>query len=375
MKKALSMIMACAMAAALLTGCSASTPKTQETTEAVTAAETAAKETAEETTQEKEKESETAGKESEAQTSQEEAGEKVTLRVGSMKGPTTMGLVSLMDKSSKKEAEGSYEFTMVTAADELVGQIVSGSLDIALVPANMASILYKKTNKGIAVINVNTLGVLYVVTADESVGTIAELKGKTVYMTGKGTTPDYVFQYLLTANGLDKEDVTVEYKSEATEVAAVLKEQEGAIGLLPQPFVTVALAQNESLHMAMDLNEEWEKVQGEDGSRLVTGVTVCRKELLDNTDTRKAVELFMDEHYDSASFANLNVKETAELVASAGIIEKAPVAEKAIPYCSIVCLNGAYMKEILPGYLEVLYQQEPSSVGGELPDDGFYYLP
>ncbi len=375
MKKALSMIMACAMAAALLTGCSASTPKTQETTEAVTAAETAAKETAEETTQEKEKESETAGKESEAQTSQEEAGEKVTLRVGSMKGPTTMGLVSLMDKSSKKEAEGSYEFTMVTAADELVGQIVSGSLDIALVPANMASILYKKTNKGIAVINVNTLGVLYVVTADESVGTIADLKGKTVYMTGKGTTPDYVFQYLLTANGLDKEDVTVEYKSEATEVAAVLKEQEGAIGLLPQPFVTVALAQNESLHMAMDLNEEWEKVQGEDGSRLVTGVTVCRKELLDNTDTRKAVELFMDEHYDSASFANLNVKETAELVASAGIIEKAPVAEKAIPYCSIVCLNGAYMKEILPGYLEVLYQQEPSSVGGELPDDGFYYLP
>lgn len=375
MKKALSMIMACAMAAALLTGCSASTPKTQETTEAVTAAETAAKETAEETTQEKEKESETAGKESEAQTSQEEVGERVTLRVGSMKGPTTMGLVSLMDKSSKKEAEGSYEFTMVTAADELVGQIVSGSLDIALVPANMASILYKKTNKGIAVINVNTLGVLYVVTADESVGTIADLKGKTVYMTGKGTTPDYVFQYLLTANGLDKEDVTVEYKSEATEVAAVLKEQEGAIGLLPQPFVTVALAQNESLHMAMDLNEEWEKVQGEDGSRLVTGVTVCRKELLDNTDTRKAVELFMDEHYDSASFANLNVKETAELVASAGIIEKAPVAEKAIPYCSIVCLNGAYMKEILPGYLEVLYQQEPSSVGGELPDDGFYYLP
>ncbi len=375
MKKALSMIMACAMAAALLTGCSASTPKTQETTEAVTTADTTTDETAAETTQVKEKEPETTVKESEAQTSQEEAGEKVTLRVGSMKGPTTMGLVSLMDKSSKEEAEGSYEFTMVTAADELVGQIVSGNLDIALVPANMASILYKKTNKGIAVINVNTLGVLYVVTADESVETIADLKGKTVYMTGKGTTPDYVFQYLLTANGLNREDVTVEYKSEATEVAAVLKEQEGAIGLLPQPFVTVALAQNESLHMAMDLNEEWEKVQGEDGSRLVTGVTVCRKELLDNTDTRKAVELFMDEHYDSASFANLNVKETAELVASAGIIEKAPVAEKAIPYCSIVCLNGAYMKEILPGYLEVLYQQEPSSVGGELPDDGFYYLP
>ena len=375
MRKVLSMFMACAIAAAAVAGCSSSSGNSGGETATVvetTAAETEVAETTE--AQAEETASQDPGEETEAQET-DSSSNTATLSVGSMKGPTTIGLVSLMDKADKGEAEGSYEFTMVTAADELVAKVVSGQVDVALVPANMASILYQKTNQGIQVLNINTLGVLYVVTADESVETIADLKGKTVYMTGKGTTPDYVFQYLLTANGLNMEDVTVEYKSEATEVAAVLKEQEGAIGLLPQPFVTVALAQNESLHMAMDLNEEWEKVQGEDGSRLVTGVTVCRKELLDNTDTRKAVELFMDEHYDSASFANLNVKETAELVASAGIIEKAPVAEKAIPYCSIVCLNGAYMKEILPGYLEVLYQQEPSSVGGELPDDGFYYLP
>lgn len=370
MKKVLSAFMACAMTAALLAGCSSSKPETQTTAEAVTAVETTTAETATEKEESKEPKEQT---KTEAKASQEAPKETAPLRIGSLKGPTTMGLVSLMDKASKGEAKGSYEFTMVTAADELVGQMVSGNLDLALVPANMASILYKKTNKEIAVIDINTLGVLYIVTADENVGTMADLKGKTIYMTGKGTTPDYVFQYLLSANGLSSDDVTVEYKSEATEVAAVLKEQEGAIGLLPQPFVTVALAQNESLKMAMDLNEEWEKVQGEDGSRLITGVTVCRKELLDDAQTKKAVDLFVEEHYDSASFANLNVKETAELVASAGIIEKAPVAEKAIPYCSIVCLQGDYMKEILPGYLEVLFDQDPSSIGGELPDDGFYY--
>lgn len=370
MKKVLSAFMACAMTAALLAGCSSSKPETQTTAEAVTAVETTTAETAAEKDESKESKEQT---KTEAEASQEAPKDTAPLRIGSLKGPTTMGLVSLMDKASKGEAKGSYEFTMVTAADELVGQMVSGNLDLALVPANMASILYKKTNKEIAVIDINTLGVLYIVTADENVGTITDLKGKTIYMTGKGTTPDYVFQYLLSANGLSSDDVTVEYKSEATEVAAVLKEQEGAIGLLPQPFVTVAMAQNENLKMAMDLNEEWEKVQGEDGSRLITGVTVCRKELLDDAQTKKAVDLFVEEHYDSASFANLNVKETAELVASAGIIEKAPVAEKAIPYCSIVCLQGDYMKEILPGYLEVLFEQDPSSVGGELPDDGFYY--
>ncbi|MCI8888205.1 MAG: ABC transporter substrate-binding protein [Hungatella sp.] len=376
MKKVLSKIMACAVMVSLLGGCSSSKPGPQTPTEAVTAVETTTAETAVQTTQAQTTQAETKEAETTVQeTKAEGTGESVTLRVGSLKGPTTMGLVSLMDKASKGEAKGSYEFTMVTAADELVGQIVSGNLDIALIPANLASILYKKTNQGISVINVNTLGVLYVVTSDESIKTIPDLKGKTIYMTGKGTTPDYALRYLLTSNGLSQEDVAIEYKSEAAEVAAVLKEQEGAIGLLPQPFVTVAMAQNEALRLALDLTQEWDNIRDKEGGRLVTGVTVCRKELLEDEAAKKAVDLFIEEHYDSAIFANTNMEETAQLVAAAGIIEKAPVALKALPYCSIVALHGAYMEEILSGYLQVLYDQDPSSIGGELPDQGFYYLP
>ncbi len=384
MKKALSIFMACAITAAALSGCSSAGGSSAGQAGAATEAETtkteAAAETAAETTAGNAAETEAGTKDEETtkeetvSVSQEAPGSTETLRVGSMKGPTTMGLVSLMDKASKGEAEGSYEFTMVTAADELVGKVVSGDVDIALVPANMASILYQKTNQGIQVLNINTLGVLYVVAADDSIQSVGDLKGKTVYMTGKGTTPDYAFHYLLASNGLGDGDVTIEYKSEAAEVAAVLKEQQDAIGLLPQPFVTVAMAQNESLKMVLDLTQEWDKVQSEDGGRLVTGVTVCRKDVLEDESKAEAVKVFMKEHKESADFANSDVEAAAQLVAEAGIIEKAPVAQKAMPYCSIVCIDGEDMKEMLSGYLAVLHDQDPSSVGGQLPDDEFYFF-
>ncbi len=392
MRKSLSVFMAAAMTAAFLSGCSGNSGNTETTTAATTAAETTAAETT------------AAGTEANAEASTEEAlttaadsssvssedsgaadvaagkdtaaaGAGVTLRVGSLKGPTSMGLVSLMDKEEKGEAEGSYEFTMVTDASELVAKMVSGDLDIALVPANMASILYQKTNQGVSVLNINTLGVLYVVAADDSITSVSDLAGKTVYMTGKGTTPDYVFQYLLSANGMSADDLTIEYKSEPTEVAAVLKEQADAIGLLPQPFVTVAMAQNESLKIVLDLTAEWDKANADsaDGGSLVTGVTVARNELLADENTAAAVQLFMDEHAQSAAFTGEDVAAAAELVAKYGIIEKAPVAQKALPYCSIVCIEGDEMKEMLSGYLNVLHGQDPASVGGQLPDDAFYY--
>ena len=363
MKKTMTMLLACALTAAALTGCSGS-DKNQ-----TAAAETTVTETAAET--EAAAEAETKADEASPEETKAETDAK-TLHVGSLKGPTTMGLVSLMDKSSNGESEGSYEFIMAADASELAAQVVSGDLDIALVPANLASVLYQKTKQGIEVIDINTLGVLYVVSADDSIHNIADLKGRTLYMTGKGTTPDYVLQYLLGANSMSADDLTIEYKSEATEVAAVLKENADAIGLLPQPFVTAAMAQNENLKMVLNLNEEWDKTQPENGSSLVTGVTVCRKDVLEQNP--EAVETFVKEHEESANWVNTNVADAAELVAAAGIIEKAPIAAKAIPYCSIVCIDGDDMKTRLSGYLEALYELDPSSVGGQLPDDTFYYL-
>lgn len=297
--------------------------------------------------------------------------EERTVRIGSLKGPTSIGLVYLMEQAEKKETANAYEFTMATTADELLAAMLAEDLDIALIPANVASVLYNRAEGDVAVIDINTLGVLYMVTGDDKIKEMGDLKGRTIYMTGKGTTPDHVMQYLLGANGLTASDVTLEYKSEAAEVAAMLAEEPNAIGVLPQPFVTAACAQNEKLSAALDLTKEWAAVQGEGGSSLVTGVTVVRKGFL--SQNKEAVDQFLEEHAVSAAYANEHVEETAQLVAAAGIIEKAAVAEKAIPECNITYLDGEEMKMALSGYLAVLCEQDPASVGGGLPGEDFYY--
>ena len=302
------------------------------------------------------------------------AEEKVTVKVGALKGATTLGLLPLEDKAANGEAGENYEFSMMTAADELLPMMIKGELDIALLPSNVASILYQKTNGGVTVIDINTLGVLYMVSGDSSITGVEDLEGRTIYLTGKGTTPDYVLHYILSGNGMDADsDCTLEYKSEATEVAALLAENPDAIGLLPQPFVTAACAQNDALSVILDMNAEWEKLQGEDGSRLVTGVTVVRNEFLQEHEN--AVATFMEEHQASAQSMNSDVENGAKLAAASGIIAKEPIALKAIPKCNITYIDGADMKQALSGYLEVLYEQNPESIGGALPGDDFYYVP
>lgn len=298
--------------------------------------------------------------------------EPTSVRIGSLKGPTSIGLVELMERAEYDETENNYTFTMEVAADTLLTQMVQKELDIALVPANVASVLYNKTEGQIVVIDINTLGVLYMVTGDESITDIQDLKGKTIYLTGKGTTPDYVLQYVLEENGISLNDVTVEYKSEATEEAAVLKTDATAIGLLPQPFVTAAMVQNENLKIAFDMNEEWNKLQGEDGSMMVTGVTVVRKEFLEENE--EAVISFLQDHKNSAEYVNNNIEAAATLVVKTGIIEKEPIAQKAIPNCNITFIDGEEMQKALSGYLSVLYEKDAKAVGGTLPGEDFYYL-
>ena len=293
------------------------------------------------------------------------------VRVASLKGPTSLGLLFLMDKANKGETANTYEFRMATGADEILPLMVKGDLDIALIPANVASILYHKTQGGVEVIDINTLGVLYMVSGEDGLTDFTDLKGKTIYLTGKGTTPDYVLQYLLNANGMSVDDVTLEYKSEATEVASVLAEDPTAIGLLPQPFVTAACMQNDAMKVIFDLNEEWNKVQGASGSSMVTGVTVVRKEFLEENE--EAVKAFMEEHKASAEAINADPATGAALAVEAQIVAKEPIAQKAIPDCNITYMDKAEMKQALSGYLDVLFHQDSQSIGGGLPESDFYY--
>lgn len=295
--------------------------------------------------------------------------ETVTIRIGSLKGPTSMGLVSLMDQTKNGEAGQNYEFTMAAAADEINAAFLKGDLDIVLIPANVASVLYHKTEGQIAVVDINTLGVLYLLESKETVSSVADLAGRTVYLPGKGTTPDYALQYLLEENGVEIGEVDLQYKSEAAEVISALSEEPDALGLLPQPAATTACMQQKDLRIALDLTEEWDKVTMD--SSLVTGVTAVRREFLEQNEA--AVQAFVQDHMESAQFANENVEEAAELVAALEIVPKATVAAQAIPYCNITCLTGKDLRTALSGYLDVLAGQNPEAVGGKVPSDDFYY--
>ena len=345
----------------VLSGCADNADK-QTSSTGTAASTTAALQTAAETTAKSSDEAESSQETADQSTDSSKNSDNTSVRVGSLKGPTSMGLAQLMDRAKKGETENDYTFTMVGKAD-----------DIVLVPANVASILYTKTQGNVNVIDINTLGVLYVVASDDSISSMEDLKGKTLYMTGKGTTPEYVMNYLLSENGLTDGDVTLEFKSEAAEVASVLKEDPSAVGVLPQPFATAACIQNEALKPVLDLTEQWNLLNKENGSQLVTGVTIVRSDFL--KEHEDAVKLFIEDHKVSAAYTSEHLDEAAEMVAALGIVEKAPVAKKAMPACNIVCITGDEMKSALSGYLSVLEAADAKSVGGQLPADDFYYLP
>ena len=292
---------------------------------------------------------------------------KVELNVYSLKGPTSMGLAMLLEDSKNGKTFNTYHSTMCTGADEVTAALVSGEADIALLPANAAATLYNKAG-GFTVVAINTLGVLYVVENGDSVHSIKDLLGKTVVLTGKGTTPEYALRFLLNANDIE-DQVTLEFKSEAQEVVAALSENTAAIGLLPQPFATAALAQNENLRIAVSLQDEWDQFTHE--SALVTGVTVVRNEVLEAYPSQIAT--FLKEASWSVDRVNNHPEEAAPLIEQMGIVAKAALAQKAIPFCNLVSITGSEMKLLLSGYLQTLYDQNPKAVGEAMPDDAFYY--
>lgn len=299
----------------------------------------------------------------------------VPVRVASLKGPTSIGLVDFMDKASNPDATstlmGAYSFQISGTADEILPSMVSGDLDIALVPANVASVLYNRTNGGVTAISINTLGALYVVSADASITSLQDLAGRTVLMTGKGTTPDYVMNYLLKQNGLDGK-VDLEYKSEATELAAAVSADPTAIALLPEPYVTAVTSKNPDLAVRLSLADEWQKLEGDQGGQLVAGVTLVRTAFLNQYP--QVVQEFLSNQADSVASVLADPAAASQLVVSQGIIDDAQVAQTAIPRCNLVCLEGSQMQTALSSYLQVLYAADPTSVGGTLPGTDFYYL-
>lgn len=293
------------------------------------------------------------------------------INIASMKGPTSIGLVKLYSDSDQKLSSLQYNHQIYGTAGEISTGLIKGEIDIAAVPANQAAVLYHKTNGDIKVLGINTLSVLYIVQKNDSITSVADLKGKTIYSTGQGTTPEYTLRYLLTQNGIDPDkDVTINYCSEASEVVSAISTMESAVAMLPQPYVTVAMSKVEGLSVALDISEEWKKADTK--SDVITGVIVVRTEFADKHPA--LISEFIKEYKLSTDFANNNVEECAALVEHYDIF-KAAIAKKAIPECNIVLISGDEMSTPLLSYLDVLYNANPASVGGAKPDKNMLLIP
>ena len=297
------------------------------------------------------------------------------VNIAVLKGPSSIGMIKLMDETDSGDAAAkTFSFEIFASADEIVPKIVQGKIDIAAVPPNLSSVLYNNTQGKVQVIAIGTLGMMYIVENGNSIASIEDLRGKKLSAGFRGKSPEYDLHYILNANGIETEkDLTIEWKSEHTESVAALAANTISIAVLPQPFATTALMLHENINIALDLNREWEKIQEKSGraSALVTGVLVARTEFI--AQNPGTVAEFLDRYAASVEFAHTNRGETAALVEHYGIFPAA-VAEKAIPYCNITFIEGQEMKDKLSDYLQILFEQNPQSVGGALPNDAFYFI-
>ena len=304
-----------------------------------------------------------------------EMADPIDVNVMALKGPTAMGMMEFMNEAdSGTITDNNYHFNITAATDEVSAALAQGTTDIAAVPANLASVLYNNTEGGVQVLAINTLGVLYIVESGDTVHSVEDLRGKTIYASGKGNTPEAALNYVLTQNGIDPSaDVTIEWKSEQAECLSALMAEENAIAMLPQPFVTTAQTQNENLRVALDITEEWEKLASANGSdaTLITGVVVGRKDFVEQNP--QLVQEFLSQYEQSVAYTQEDTAGAAALVGQYDIVPEA-VAQKALPECNITFIKGEEMQAKLSAYLQTLLDQNPKSIGGQLPGDDFYYL-
>ena len=284
------------------------------------------------------------------------------VRVAALAGPTGMGLAYLMQEQSDK-----YEVEILTAPDQVTAKVINGEVDIAAVPINLAAVLNAKTEGKVKVVAINTLGVLYLLENGNSVHSIEDIAGKTVYSVGQGSTPEYIMQLLLDAYGLS-DSVTVEFIEDNAELIARLVAGNGTVALLPEPHVSMATAQSENVRVALAVNDLW---AAKNDTQVVQGVYIVRSEFLEKH--KDLVDAFLKDAADSANKVVTQADAPAVVVAQ-GIIGKEPIAKKAIPNCNICLITGEELKVTVSAMLNVLFNANPKSVGGAMPAEDFYYV-
>lgn len=299
-----------------------------------------------------------------------EPADSTTANVYGLVGPTGVGMANLMKQTDDGTAEGNYAFQLASSPDEVVAKIAKGEADIAAVPSNLAATLYQKTSGNVKLLAVSTLGVLYMLENGETIQSVEDLRGKTIYSTGQGSNPEYVLRYVLAQNGIDPDqDVTIEFVEQNEELATLMVSGKATVAMVPEPLATTIQTKNADVRVALSMTEEWDALDS--GSQLIMTGVIVRSDFLEEHPS--VVETFLREYEASIEATKTDVSGSAQLCEDYGIIASKAIAEQAIPRCNLTYIAGAEMKEKISGYYQVLFDANPASIGGAMPDDAFYY--
>lgn len=292
----------------------------------------------------------------------------VTMNIAVLKGPTGMGMAKMLQEGYVIDKNITQNITISSAPDEVAAKLIKGEIDIAAVPTNLAATLYNKTDGKIQIAAINTLGNLFVLTNGEDINSLSDLEGKTVYISGQGATPEYVVDYILDKAGI-KDKVKIVFATEHSELATLIASGKAKIAVLPEPFVSTVTSKNANIKTALNLNDEWNKVS--DGNAMAMGCIVVSKAYAQNN--KAAVNEFLKQYEESVNFVNKNIDDASAIIANKGIIASAELAKKAIPNSAIVYKDAFANKTEISSFLTLLYNYNPASVGGAIPNEDFYY--
>ena len=292
----------------------------------------------------------------------------VNVTIAGLKGPTSIGMIKMIDEKALKSDKYNVEYIQESAPDSLTGKIINGDIQISSVPINLASVLYNKTQGKVQLLAVNTIGNLYIV-GTEDISSVSQLECKTLGMSAKGSTPDFAMNYILKQTGLEGK-TELNYALDHATLAQSVIAEDTRVALLPQPFVTQTTLKNPNVKMLIDLNEAWNDATG-GKSELFTGCIIINKEFAENNP--EFVDEFLKQYENSVNWVLENQKEASVLTAKHEIMPDAVLVEKALPYCGITFRKAAEAKDSLNSFYQILFDSNPASVGGSMPDDEFYF--
>lgn len=293
--------------------------------------------------------------------------EEKVINIATLRGPTGLGMLKIIDNN---ETDNNYRISIFNDPSDAATRLINGEVDIATLPTNMASIIYNKTNGYIKIAAVNTLGMLYILSSNDDINSVMDLKNHTVFISGKGTTPECVLKYILSKNNLEiDKDVIIEYKCEHEELASLAIAGKIDVVLLPEPFVTQVINKNSDFKVKISLTDEWGKVVVDNNS-LAMGCTAVRKQFIQENPSQ--FNKFLKEYEDSVEFVNTDIEKAAELSSKYNIMPK-EIALSAIPKCNIVFISGREMQNKVNDFLRIIFKFDPKAIGGRIPCEEFYY--